>query len=284
VRAHEIHIARRDAGGRHGAAQGVLQAAAFRVGRRDVRAVAAAGVAQQPTEPAPGLTVARQEHQAGGLAQEEPVAAAVERAYPLARQGAQRIEAAHHEAAEDVVATGHDEIGGVAIEQVGADAERGRARRTRRGYGEHRSPGRQAPGERVRRAVVEPGRRCQRSRRIGESALELFHSAEGRAQHHGDPRRIRGERGAREEIVSGRQHQRGGAAARRRPVAQRRELLDLAATADSQIGDVEPLDPARPVDAGHQRRPEAVEVETERRGDTRRDDRNRRVHRDLHTS
>ena len=96
----------------------------------------------------------------GRLAEQQPAAAAVEGPHPLARERAQRVEAAHHEAAEDVVATGHDEIGRA---RRAAGRRRGRARwrpSARRGHRQHRARARRAT-----RPARAPGRRRARPRR-----------------------------------------------------------------------------------------------------------------------
>jgi hypothetical protein len=87
-----------------------------------------------------------------------------------------------------------------------------------------------------------------------------------------------------EEVVGGLQQQRRRPAPGRGASTQRRDLLDLAAAPDAQVGDGEALDAGGAVHAGHERRPEALEIQAERRGDTGREHRHGLAHRAPHTS
>ncbi len=80
----------------------------------DVDAVRGARVTEQPAEPGGRLPVTRHQHEPRRLAEQQPAAAAIEGPHALARQRAERVEAAHHEAAQDVVAARDDTIDGPA--------------------------------------------------------------------------------------------------------------------------------------------------------------------------
>ena len=132
MRAHEVHVSRRGVRFRQRQSHRALEAPTVRLRGRDVGAVAGAGVAAEPAErAAPRVRLAREEHERARLAEEQPAAAAVEGAHLVPRQRAQGVEAAHHEAAEDVVAARDHEVGHVLAQEVGADA-RARWRPTRR--------------------------------------------------------------------------------------------------------------------------------------------------------
>ena len=242
MRAHEVHGLAAHARGGQRTTHGVLEPATLRIRRCHVRAVTAARVAEQAAEPhARRVGVAREQHEGGALAQQQPAAPPVERPHALARERAQRVEAPHHEAAEHVVAAGHDEIGGVRGEQIGAHPHRRGARCARGGHGQHGAAGGQALGQRVRGAVVQPpGRRPHAA--LAERALALLDAAERGADDDGDARGIRGQRGARKQVVGGQQQQRGRTAARQAAVPERAQLLDLAAAPHAQVVDAEPLD------------------------------------------
>ena len=136
MRADEVEIGGGDVGRRQRGVDRRLQAAAVRIGRGHVRGVAGAAVAEQPAQPrTPHVPLAGEEHQPGGLAQQQAAPAAIERTHALARERAQHVEATQHEAAQDVAAAGHHEVGGALAQQVGADAERGGAGGARRRHG-----------------------------------------------------------------------------------------------------------------------------------------------------
>src|SRR4029450_1475038 len=71
-----------------------LEPPALGVGRGDVRGVAGAAVTEQPAEAwAARVALAGQQHQAGGLAQEQPGPTPVEGSHAVAGERAERIEA-----------------------------------------------------------------------------------------------------------------------------------------------------------------------------------------------
>src|SRR5439155_484292 len=87
------------------------------VGRRDMGAVARARVTEQPPEaPLARVAVARQEHESRALAEQQAAAPAVEGPHAVPRERPERVEAAHDEAAEDVVPSRDDqELGRPAV-------------------------------------------------------------------------------------------------------------------------------------------------------------------------
>src|SRR5438477_132891 len=88
-----------------------------------------------------------------------------------------------------------------------------------------------------------PSRRPRRPHAtLAERALALLDAAERGADDDGDARGIRGQRGAREQVVGGQQQQGGRAAARQAAVPERAQLLDLAPAPHAQVVDAEPLD------------------------------------------
>ena len=157
------------------------------------------------------------------LAQEQAAAAPVEGPHLVARERAQGVEAAHHEAAERVVAARHHRVGLARAQQIGADRQRGGAGRARGGHRDHRAARAEPAREGPARAVVE---------RLGQPAavpvarerlLAFLHAPERGAHHHRDPRRIerqRAEAGLRAEVVGRRDQQaasRGSRARRASP-------------------------------------------------------------------
>jgi hypothetical protein len=99
---------------------------------------------------------------------------------------------------------------------------------------------------------------------LRDGALELLDPAERRAHDDGDTLGSGRKGRAGEKVLRrGQQELRGatsGAADRR----HRLELLDLAAAADPQVVHREALDHRNAIGAGHEPRPEAVEVGAER--------------------
>ena len=127
----------------------------------------------------------------------------------------------------------------------------------------HRPTGAEAAGQRVRRAVVErPPRAADVLRRQG--ALELFDTAERRAEDDGDPLRLGGDRGAREQVLGRGEQELRGATSHPARAGQGAKLLDLAAAPHPEIVDGKALDRRDAVAAGDEPRPERVEVGAER--------------------
>ena len=260
----------------------VLEPAAVRVGRGDVRPVAAARVAEEAPEPRPvrGVALAREEHEASALTEEGPAAPPVERPDPVARQGAEDVKPLHDEAAEDVVAAGDDDVGHPLADELGADAERGGAGGA---GGRHREDGsaRAEPAREVpRRAVVEGARQGPQAGRAREGALALCDAAERGADDDGEACRVpRQQRAAaRPQLARGREQQPGRPALGGAP-GRRRELLDFAAEPDAEVCDRKALDPRDAGATGQERRPERVKVLADRRHDARGNDRDRVTHR-----
>src|SRR3972149_5207159 len=98
---------------------------------------------EPPARLRPRLRGAPEQAERRRLAEEEPAAPAVEGAQLITREGAQGVEAAHHEATEGIVAAGHHRIGHALAEEVGAEAERGGAGGAGGGASEHGAPGAQ---------------------------------------------------------------------------------------------------------------------------------------------
>jgi hypothetical protein len=102
--------------------------------------------------------------------------------------------------------------------------------------------------------------------------LELLHAAEGGPDHHGQPRTPDVEGDAGEQVAGRRLQEPRRPAPGDRATAGRRQLLDLPAPADAEVGDREALDGADAVDAGLEAGPERVEIGAERRDRAGRDD------------
>src|SRR5262245_32970045 len=102
VRAHEIQRPGRDARLGHRLTNGEHETASPRIRRRDVDSVARARVTEQAAETARGFALARHQHERRRLPEEKAGASAIERSDALARERSERVEAAHHEAAQDV--------------------------------------------------------------------------------------------------------------------------------------------------------------------------------------
>jgi len=73
------------------------------------------------------------------------------------------------------------------------------------------------------------------------------------------------------QVGGGGDEQRRGAGAN--PERRRRQLLDLAAPSDPEVGGGETLDRRQTIGAGQQAGPERVQIETDRRGHAAGDDR-----------
>src|SRR5262249_42556875 len=115
--------------------------------------------------------------------------------------------------------------------------------------------------------IVERARRLPQRPVSLQRFLELFHAAEGRAGDDREARRIAIERGAPPQVF-GRAHEQLRRPASGKAVRRERKLLDLGAPADAQIVDRKALDRRDAIDASEQRRPEALDVRTDRRDDT----------------
>src|SRR2546428_1958695 len=233
-------------------------------------AVARARVAEQPPEaPLARVAVARQEHESRALAEQQAAAPAVEGPHAVPRERPERVEAAHDEAAEDVVPSRDDQVRRVRPQEIRRDAERRGARRAGRGDGYHRSTGPEAQRERARGPVVERRRRPTRARVARQRLLALLHAAEPRPQNDGDAGGWSVEGRPRAPGVG-----RGEQDLRRPAVAPSLtlELLDLAAEADAQVAHGGALDARNAVHPGDEPRPERVEVGADRRDGPRRDD------------
>ena len=174
-----------------------------------------------------------------------PLRAPIEGPHAVAREGAQHVEAAHHEPAEDVVAAGHDRIGLAVAQEIGADPDGGPARGAGGRHGEH-GPRRAEPaGEVLGRGIVE---RLAQSRggRSPSSARSPSSTPPSAV-----PTTTATRRGSR---PSGRApacaHSSSAADTSSRVARQSgtpssldpRQLLDLAAAADAEIIDPEALD------------------------------------------
>jgi hypothetical protein len=223
---------------------------------------------QQAAQPRPRrVGVAGHEHERGRLAEQQATASPIERPHALACERSQRVEAPHDEPAEDVVAPGDDEVGGIRREQIGTHPHGGGPGGARRRHGDHGPTGTQAPRESVSGTVIETrGGGADAAR--GERAVTLFYAAERGTDNDRDAVGIGAEVAAREQIVGGEHQQRRRAAARQAAVSRRAQLLDLAPASDAQVVHLKALDPRDTVDAGAQRRPEGVEIEPKRRHDT----------------
>src|SRR2546425_8108868 len=97
------------------------------------------------------LPISRQEHESRALAEQQAAAPAVEGPYAVPRERPERVEAAHDEAAEDVVPSRDDQVRRVRPQEIRRDAERRGARRAGRGDGYHRSTGPEPQRERADR-------------------------------------------------------------------------------------------------------------------------------------
>src|SRR3989441_8108327 len=215
------------------------------------------------------LPISRQEHESRALAEQQAAAPAVEGPYAVPRERPERVEAAHDEAAEDVVPSRDDQVRRVRPQEIRRDAERRGARRAGRGDGYHRSTGPEAQRERARGPVVERRRRPTRARVARQRLLALLHAAERRPQDDGDAGGWSVEGRPRAQVV-GRGEQELG-----RPAVSPSltlELLDLAAEADAQVAHGEALDARNAVRPGDEPGPERVEVGADRRDGPRRDD------------
>src|SRR5207249_1375008 len=86
-------------------------------------------------------------HHARPFAEEEPAPAAVEGTHEIPRQGAQHVEAALDEPAEDVHSAREDDVGAPVAEEVGSQPEAGGARRAGRRHREDGPRGSEPPGQ-----------------------------------------------------------------------------------------------------------------------------------------
>ena len=275
--AHEVHIVGADPCLVHRQPERPLEAAPLGIGGRDVRAIARAGMAQEPPETlGPRLRVAPEQDERRRLAEEEPAAPAVEGAQLITREGAQGVEAAHHEATEGIVAAGDHRIGHPLAQEVGAEAERRGAGGAGRGDSEHGSPGAQPARQVVGGRVVEPAAEPLEPAIPAMRPLPLLHATQRGPDDDSHAGRIHGPgaqvRLGAELVGSGHQEAGGPAVRHAPPVPDTRERLDLAAALDAQIGHGETLDGRDAAGAGEERGPEGVHVLTDGRGDTGADD------------
>ncbi len=268
----------------HRGSHGVLESAPTRVGRRDVRSVAAARVAEQPAEPRGaarvGVALAREQHEGRRLAEQGPAAPAVEGTDGVPGQRAERIEAPHDESAQHVVAAGDHGVSGSLAQELGADTQRRGPRGTRRRHGQHGAAQGEPAREIPRRAVIERPRQRPEPARAGQGALALLDPAERRPEHHGRPGGIGIQRGGARaaQLLRRLDEQARGPAGSLEPQPGV-ELLDLAAHTDPKVVHREPLDARDPRPAGQERRPEGIEVVADRGHDSGGEDGDRLTHR-----
>src|SRR3989442_13594260 len=113
-------------------------------------AVARARVAEQaPEAPLAPVGVARQEPESRALPEQQAAAPAVEGPHAVPRERPERVEAAHDEAAEDVIPSRDDEVRRVRPQEIRRDAERRGAPRAGCGGGFHGATGPEGPRERA---------------------------------------------------------------------------------------------------------------------------------------
>ncbi len=276
VGADEVDLRRRHVCLSERRVDGALEPQALGVGRRDVRRVAGAAVPEQRAEPrSRHLALAAQQDQRGGLAQKKPAPASVERPDLVARQRPERIEAPHHEAAEDVVTARHDRIGFARPEQLGPERERGGAGGAGRRDGDGRPATAEPAGEIVGGRIVEGIAYPAAAPISREDFFPLLDASERGADDDGDACGIgRAEVALRGELVGGGHEQPGGTAIRHAtPRLDPRQLLDLPAATHAQIADGEALDLGDARGAGAERGPEGLDVLAEGRHHPRRFDR-----------
>src|SRR3989475_12652067 len=101
-----------------------------------------ARVTEQPPEaPHARVAVARQEHESRALAEQQAAAPAVERPHAVPRERPERVEAAHDQAAEDVVSSRDDQVRRRRPQEIPRDPQRPGAPRPGPGSRYSRPPG-----------------------------------------------------------------------------------------------------------------------------------------------
>src|SRR5262249_2630223 len=150
------------------------------------------------------------------------------------------IEAAHHEATEDVEPPSDHEVGAIRAEQVRSDAERGGSRGAGGGDGQQRPAGADPARERAARAVVERRAGLSRTAVLVERTLQLLDAAERGTDDDREAGGLGVESRAAPQIVRGGEQELRGAACDAPTPVDRRHALDLAPTSHAEVVDAKP--------------------------------------------